>query len=109
MEHFDHAIKVRLRRFGQDLGQGALDQGVGAQDAAAHVLQAHHRVHQALLAIVDYDPAHAPAGDQEALGQAAAGENRHLRGEAAHSQVLGAREDKVFVDLREEKRVKNIS
>lgn len=98
MKDINHSVEVGLRCLRQDLGQGTLDNGVGAQDAATHVLQATDRF-QSLLPIMDYDPSHSPARHQEALGQTAAGQDRYLGGQAAHSQVLGAREHKVLIDL----------
>jgi len=46
------------------------------------------------------DPTHSPSGNQEALGQSTAGKNWNLSGQAAHSQVFGAGEHKVLVDLQ---------
>jgi len=53
------------------------------------------------------DPTHSPSGNQEALGQSTAGKNWNLGGQAAHSQVFGAGEHKVLVDLRRDYNIIN--
>ena len=96
----DGVVEEGLGGVGEDGGEGALDEGVGADNPLGHAEQAlADLLVEDVAAVVDDDPAHPPAGHEEPLGEAAAGQHRHRGGERGDRHVRLAREHEVIVDL----------
>ena len=96
----DGVVIERLRCVLQDGGQGSLDESVGADDPLTHAHQTlPDLVIKHLVPVVDNDPADPPAGHQEPLCEAAAGQDGHGGGEGGDGDVRLTWEHKVLVDL----------
>ena len=77
-----------------------MDEGVRADDPLAHAHEAPpDLLIEHVVPVIDDDPAQPPAGDQEPLGEAGAGEDRHRGRQGGDGHVGLAGEHEVLVNL----------
>lgn len=83
----------------EDLGESSLDQRVGSQDQLAEAVKTLADLGKDVVAVMDKDPANAPAGDKVLLGKTTDSQDRDGLGQGSEREELVAREDQVAVNL----------